>query len=111
MSWRTFIARLELALYPELQGLAARERASARAQAAQEPLDYLEWGGILIGIVVATGLTRYSSDGMGASERLAALMLNFVIAVPILAAIVGPFLVRRTRRGLARISRAKLTQG
>lgn len=93
---------VENLLYPELSSIAPHHRGAALRHAREEPFDLVEWGGILFGIVVATAATRYGSAGLGVVERLSMLTLNFAVAVPLLILLVGPFLVRRTRRGLTR---------
>lgn len=90
---RTFI-------YPDLTRLPARERAQALDEARESPLDLIELFGIAAGLIGATALTRYGVDGLSISGRIAAAAANFFVAAPLLALLVGPFLVRRTRRGL-----------
>jgi hypothetical protein len=102
MSWQSIVARLEVILYPELQAFEPRERGAARAEAAKEPFDLIEWGGILLGILAATALTRYAGNGLVVLERVSMTVLNFGVAFLILAVMVGPLVVRRTRRGLAK---------
>ena len=107
MFWPAAVARLELALYPELEKLAPRDRPLARTTAAREPFDLIEWCGLLLAIAVATIWTRYAGSGLDVVQRVAALALNAAVAVPILGLLAGPFLIRRTRRGLARIIRER----
>jgi len=98
ITWR----HIEMLLYPEMKSIAPHHQSHALKRAKEEPFDLLEWAGILVGIVIAVGVTRYSSAGFGIVERLAAALANFAIAVPLIVVLVGPFLVRRTRRGLQR---------
>jgi hypothetical protein len=37
---------------------------------------------------------------MGIAERFGAILASFIVAVPLLVLLAGPFYVRRTRRGL-----------
>ena len=97
-TWR----HIEKLLYPELKAIAPHHQNHALKQAKEEPFDPLEWAGILVGIVIAVGVTRYSAAGFGLVERFAAALANFAFAVPLITILVGPFLVRRTRRGLKR---------
>ena len=60
----------------------------------------LEWAGILLGLVVAVALTRYSVAEVGPMDRIAVGLVNFVVALLLLGVTAGPFLVRRTRRGI-----------
>lgn len=93
---------MELLLYPALRHVPAHERIAAKARATSEPFDLIEWVGMAFAIVFATTATRYSATGLLAVERLYMLALNFVVALPLLGLVAGPFLVRRTRRGLAK---------
>jgi hypothetical protein len=91
---------MENLLYPELRGYGRQDRARLLRDARQEPFELLEWAGILAALVIVAGLTRYSVAGFGLADRIAVALANFLVAVPLLVATAGPFLVRRTRRGL-----------
>ena len=87
-------------LYPGLGALPEGERASALRAARDTPFDVIELVGMAFGMVLAVSLTRYGVEDLDLLERLAGAAANFIVAVPLLALFVGPFLVRRTRRGL-----------
>jgi hypothetical protein len=91
---------IENLLFPELKAYGRRDRARLLQEASKEPFDSLEWAGILAGLVFAVLLTRYSVAGLSLVDRFAVALANFLVAVPLLVLTVGPFLVRRTRRGL-----------
>ena len=91
---------MENLLYPELRAYGRQDRARMLRDARQEPFELLEWAGILAALVIVAGLTRYSVAGFGLADRIAVALANFIVAVPLLVATAGPFLVRRTRRGL-----------
>ena len=91
---------IENLLFPELRAHGRKERARLLQEASKEPLDFLEWVGILAGLVLVVSFTRYSVAGLGLADRFAVALANFLLAVPLLVVTVGPFLVRRTRRGL-----------
>jgi hypothetical protein len=91
---------MENLLYPELRAYGRQDRARLLRDARQEPFELLEWAGILAALVIVAGLTRYSVAGFGLADRIAVALANFLVAVPLLVATAGPFLVRRTRRGL-----------
>ena len=91
---------MENLLYPELRGYGREDRARLLRDARQEPFELLEWAGILAALVIVVGITRYSIAGFGLADRIAVALANFLVAVPLLVATAGPFLVRRTRRGL-----------
>jgi hypothetical protein len=97
--WRRHV---ESALYPDLGAVAPHHRERVLKEAKEEPFDLIEWIGILLGLVLAVAATRYGAAELGIVERTFALIVNFAIAIPLLAVLVGPFLVRRTRRGLRR---------
>jgi hypothetical protein len=88
---------MENLLYPELQAYARKDRARLLQQASKEPLDFLEWVGILAALVLVVSFTRYSIAGFGLADRIAVALANFVMAIPLLVVTVGPFLVRRAR--------------
>lgn len=87
-------------LYPELHGLPVAERASRLRLARQIPFDAIELFGMAAGLVVVTALTRYAAEGLDAMGRVVVALANFAIALPLLALCLGPFYVRRVRRGL-----------
>ena len=75
--------------------------------ASEIGFDAIEYVGMAIALVATVLLTRYSAAGFGLAERFGAAISNFVVAVPLLLLLAGPFYVRRTRRGL----RAELHKG
>lgn len=96
------MARLDDLLYPRLAALPEGERPAALERARRTAFDVIELVGIALGLVVATAVTRYGAAELGPLERVGAAAANFILAVPLLALLVGPFLVRRVRRGLER---------
>jgi hypothetical protein len=91
---------MENLLYPELRAYGREDRVRLLRDARQEPFDHLEWAGILAALIIVVGITRYSVAGFGLADRIAVALANFLVAVPLLVLTAGPFLVRRTRRGL-----------
>jgi hypothetical protein len=91
---------LEDLLLPELRQIAPDDREPAVKRASEEPIEFLEWVGMLLGLVLTVSMTRYSISGLEFGARLALAYANFLFAVPMLALLVGPFLIRRKRRGL-----------
>ena len=91
---------IENLLYPELVTYGRRDRARLLKEASKEPFDFLEWIGILAALIFVVSLTRYSVAGFSLVDRFAVMLANFLVAIPLLVLTVGPFLVRRTRRGL-----------
>jgi uncharacterized membrane protein YcfT len=90
----------ELLLFPDLARVPETRRTAAMERARSEPLDIIETAGILAAVVIVTAFTRYGLKDAMLTDRLAAALLNFAIVVPQLVLFAGPFLVRRTRRGL-----------
>ena len=87
-------------LYPELKKFAPEDRLDALRRAKEGSFDFVELAGIGIALVLVVTLTRYSVAGMGALQRIGALLANFVVAIPLLVVFAGPFYVRRVRQGL-----------
>jgi hypothetical protein len=92
--------KIENLLYPELRPYGRSERARLLRKASETPLDFIEWAGILVGVVIVVTVTRYGVPGFGLIDRMAAALVNFLVAVPLLVVTVGPFLLRRQKRGL-----------
>jgi hypothetical protein len=93
---------LENLLYPELRDYGREDRGRLLREARNEPFDLLEWAGILAALVIVVGITRYGVAGFGLADRVAVVLANFLVAIPLLVATAGPFLLRRTKRGLRR---------
>jgi len=87
-------------LYPELGKIHPKDRSRALKEAKDTPFDAIEFAGIGIALLLVVLLTRYSTAGMGLGERIGAALVNFVVALGLLALFAGPFYVRRIRRGL-----------
>lgn len=87
-------------LYPDLGKVAPQHRLRAMERAKSEPFDILELACILAAIVTVTYVTRYALKDPSAIDRLSAAVANFIVAVPQLLLLAGPFYIRRNRRGL-----------
>jgi hypothetical protein len=92
-------------LYPELRAYGREDRARLLREARNEPFDLVEWAGLLAALVMVVGITRYNVVGFGLADRFAVVLVNFLVAIPLLVATAGPFLLRRTKRGLRRRGR------
>ncbi|MBI4274148.1 MAG: hypothetical protein HY659_05575 [Rhizobiales bacterium] len=92
--------KIENILYPELRPHGRNQRERLLRKASETPLDFIEWAGILVGLIIVVSVTRYSVAELGLIDRLAVALANFLVAIPLLVITVGPFLVRRKRRGL-----------
>lgn len=95
-------------LYPELRSFPPKDRARALHDAKQTPFDTLELFGMAAALVIVTALTNYSGTGLDVNQRFLSGVLNYLVALPLLALSLGPFLIRRVRRGL-RTERTKLS--
>ena len=87
-------------LYPDLRKFDAQDRSRALAKAKDARLDAIELVGVAVGLLMTVLITRYSAVDLSLSGRFAMTLANFIIAIPLLGVLVGPFLVRRTRRSL-----------
>ncbi len=87
-------------LYPDLAKVAPHHRVRAMSRARSEDLDYLEICGLIAALAAVTYFTRYGLKDPTFTDRLSIAVANFLVAIPQLVLFAGPFLVRRTRRGL-----------
>lgn len=94
------MSRLWPALLPELREFPPADQDAALRAARDTALDAFELIGMAIALVLVTALTRYSLPEPGMASRFAAALLNFAVALPLLAVAVGPLHLRRLRRGL-----------
>ena len=85
-------------LYPELKSLPADRWSEALRLARQSELAPSERIGVLAAVGVCTYLLQPLGDPAG--DFFARYLLQFLLAVPLLAALASPWLLRRTRRGL-----------
>jgi hypothetical protein len=87
-------------LLPELRQFPLDERSAALARARTTAFDLIELGGMALGLVAVTALTGYAVPDASLASRFGLAMLNFVVAMPLLVLALGPFHLRRLRRGL-----------
>lgn len=97
---------LWMLVLPELAEFPVRDRAAALEKAGETVLDIFELIGMAFGLVLATVVTQYVLPEQSLATRFSAALLNFIVAVPLVALAVAPFHIRRLRRGL----RAQLKQ-
>lgn len=90
----------EYLLYPELRQFEPGRQAGALKAAAASGFDAIETIGLALALAATLLLTRYSGATMGLADRFGAAIANFIVAIPLLLVLAGPFYVRRTRRGL-----------
>jgi hypothetical protein len=87
-------------LLPELGQLPPNDQAETLKKARKTDLDVFELLGVAFGLVVVTAVTQYVLPDRSLPSRFAAVLFNFVVAVPLIALVVAPFHIRRLRRGL-----------
>lgn len=92
--------KLWLMLLPELGQVPPRDQAQVLKKAHETDLDILELLGVAFGLVLVTAATQYALPDRSLPSRFAATLLNFIIAVPLIALGAAPFHIRRLRRGL-----------
>lgn len=95
-----FVNQLWSALLPELGQFPEAERTQALQRARDTSLDAIELVGVAVGLVAVTALTKYGVPEPSMASRFALALINFAVALPLLVAVIGPFHVRRLRRGL-----------
>lgn len=89
---------LRLIAYPRLRDLPPDQWEGILNRARNTEFDAIEWAGIVAGVAFAAFALR---SGAGEPESLFTRYLGqFVLALPLLVVLVGPFFLRRTRRGL-----------
>ncbi len=95
-----FVMRLWSALLPELRQFQEAEREQALQRARRTPLEVMELVGMAVGLVVVTALTKTIVPNTSMASRLALVLVNMAVAMPLMVAALGPFHLRRLRRGL-----------
>ena len=93
MDWREF-------MFPELRAFDKGERELVLRQAREEEFDSLEWIGVVAAVVVATVIVGKLDLPAATGDRFFSTLFSFVVAIPLVGATAGVFMVRRTRRGL-----------
>lgn len=93
-AWR----RWQAIAYPALKSAAPPLRDELLARARNMPFDFIERVAMIASVVLVTYLLQ--SVGRDIPDAFTRYLLQFVIALPMLALLIGPFLLRRTRRGL-----------
>ena len=100
MDGKNLKRRALFCVYPALRKLPREEWDQALKQAREANFDTVEWIGLLAGIAFVTYLLRFDVDQGTAVSLPVRYLIQFLAAVPLLVLVVGPFYLRRTRRGL-----------
>ena len=99
-------ALLGMAL-PRLLELPPLDREDALEQARSIDFDTTERVGIVVGVVLTAYLLRFDPAQVQAMSLPLRYLVQFIAALPLLALLVGPFMLRRTRRGLDQVIAAR----
>jgi len=92
--------RIRELIYPDLKGVPMADRSYLLNRAREMPFDVIELFGMATGVVLVTAVTGYPAEDLDILAIVFNVLSNFLIALPLLAVILFPFFVRRTRRGL-----------
>lgn len=92
--------KIWLWLLPELQLLSTQQQGEALQKARETDMDIPELLGVALGLVLVAVATQYALPDGAPLSPLAKALLNFIVALPLMAMAVIPFHVRRLRRGL-----------
>jgi hypothetical protein len=96
MDWREL-------MFPELKDFQPSQRERALREAREDEFDTLEWAGIIAAVVVASVIVgKLDLQAFAGGDRFLSTLLSFIVAVPLVGATAGVFMIRRTRRGLRR---------
>jgi hypothetical protein len=91
-------ARWHLLVYPRLREFPAAARDEALRVARAAEFDTVERIGILGGVVATAAVLQ--TLGADWDSSFVRYLAQFVLAVPLLGMVIGPLLLRRTRRAL-----------
>ena len=89
-------------LYPRLRELPPEAWESMLSKARDTDFDTAEWVGVIGGVAFVAWLLGVEPSLLTMHPPFMVHLLRFVLALPLLAAVVGPIYLRRTRRGLDR---------
>ena len=89
-------------LYPRLRELPPETWQATLGQARDTDFDTAEWVGVIGGVAFVAWLLGVEPSPLATQPPFIGHLLQFVFALPLLAAVVGPLYLRRTRRGLDR---------
>ena len=96
MDWRDLV-------FPELRHFPRSQREGALREAREDEFDTLEWAGIIAAVVVASVIVgKLDLQAFAGGDRFLSTLLSFMVAIPLVGATAGIFIIRRTRRGLRR---------
>jgi hypothetical protein len=86
--------------YPALRQLPPAQWSQALKRSRNTNFDAIESIGVLAGIALVTYLLQFDAYQAAALALPVRYLIQFLAAMPLLVLFVGPFYLRRTRRGL-----------
>lgn len=89
-----------LLAFPALSKLPRAEWNQALRQARAANFDTIEWLSVMAGVVFVTYFLRFDPELAATISPGMRYLVQFVVALPLLVLIVGPFYLRRARRAL-----------
>ena len=89
-------------LYPRLRELPPAKWESMLRKARDTNFETGEWIGVIGGIALVAWIVDVEAPVFSMQAAFVSYLLQFVLALPLLAVVVGPIYLRRTRRGLDR---------
>lgn len=89
-----------LFVFPALSKLPRAEWGRALKQARAGNFDTIEWLGVMAGVAIVTYFLRFDPEIAATISPAMRFLVQFLTAFPLLVLIVGPFYLRRLRRGL-----------
>ena len=89
-------------LYPRLKELPPALWGATLEKARAGDFETMEWVGIVGGVALVAWMLGIEIPALAAQPVAVLYLARFGLALPLLAIIVGPFYLRRTRRGLDR---------
>lgn len=89
-------------LYPRLRALPPELWDSTLRKARDTDFETVEWVGMVGGVAFIAWLAGVDALALTTLPPVIAFLIRFLFALPLLAVVVGPIYLRRTRRGLDR---------
>lgn len=87
-------------MLPRLPELSEHEWDAVLKRIRETEFDTIEWLGVMAGVVFITYFLRFDPEIAATISPVMRYLVQFVAAFPLLVLIVGPFYLRRLRRGL-----------
>jgi cation transport ATPase len=89
-------------LYPRLREVPPASWESMLSKARDTDFEMREWIGVIGGLALVAWLVEAKVSVFTTQAGFIAHLLQFVLALPVMAVLIGPIYLRKTRRGLDR---------